>query len=393
MNQASAPTARPPAERRIDLIDLARQQAPIRARIEAAIARILDHGHYIMGPEVAELERRLAAFSGARHAVSCASGTDALVMALMALGLRPGDAVVVPSFTFCATAEAVMLLGGVPILADVREDTFNLDPASLKEAVLTARAQGLPLRGVITVDLFGQPCDYGAIEPIVRESGCWLVCDAAQAFGAEWNGRKVGTIGDITTTSFFPAKPLGCYGDGGALFTEHDETAEILRSLRVHGQGQDKYDNVRIGLNGRLDTIQAAILIEKLAVFEAEIAARNRVAVRYGKLLPPGLICPVLAAGATSVWAQFTVRTPDRDALLGRLRAQGLPAAVYYARPLHRQQAYRHCPCASEDLPTSDRLAGSVLSLPMHPYVTAEEQAHVADALGASSRELRGAAE
>jgi dTDP-4-amino-4,6-dideoxygalactose transaminase len=369
----------------IAFIDLARQQQRIRDRLDAAIARVLDHGQYIMGPEVAELEHRLAAFCGARHVVSCASGTDALILALMARRLRPGEAVIVPSFTFCATAEAIVLLGGVPIFADVLEDSFNINPWSLEAAVLTARELGLPLRGVVSVDLFGQPCDYDALEALAKENDLWLICDAAQAFGASYRGREVGTIGAITVTSFFPAKPLGCYGDGGAVFTEDDETAVTIRSLRVHGQGSDKYDNVRVGINGRLDTLQAAILLEKLSVFPEEIAARNRVAALYDQCLPGGLERPRVIDGATSVWAQYTVRTDGRDDRLARLKAHQIPAAVYYARPLHRQPAYRHFPVAGGALPAAERLAGRVLSLPMHPYLSSENQMAVLDCLGASS--------
>ena len=369
---------RPP----IAFIDLVEQQKRIRPRLDAALARVLDHGAYIMGPEVAELERRLSAFCGARHTVSCANGTDAIVMALMAKGLKPGEAVIVPSFTFCATAEAVCLLGGVPVFADVREDSFNLDPESLKAAVLTARDRGLPLAGVITVDLFGQPADYDAIEPIVRENGLWLICDAAQGFGAVYRGRPVGTIGDVTTTSFFPAKPLGCYGDGGAVFTDDDETAAVLKSLRVHGQGADKYDNVRLGLNGRMDTLQAAILIEKLELFAGELEARAQVADRYDALLPPNLARPVLLPGCTSAWAQYTLRTAARDAVMARLKEHGVPSAIYYARPLHHQGAYRHYPVAGGGkLPVTDRLMDTVLSLPMHPYLAEEDQRRIADSL------------
>lgn len=383
-----------PPPPRIEFIDLARQQERIRRPLEDVLARVLDHGHYIMGPEVAELERRLAAFCGARHVVTCANGTDALILALKVVGLAPGQGVIVPSFTFCATAEAVCAVGGIPIFADVREDTFNLDPRSLKEAVATARGLDLPVAGVITVDLFGQPCDYDAIEPIARESGLWLVCDAAQAFGATYRGRPVGTIGDISTTSFFPAKPLGCYGDGGAVFTDDDDAAEILRSLRIHGQGQDKYDNVRIGMNSRLDTLQAAILLEKLAIFPEELEARSAAADRYATLLPAGLEAPAVIGGATSSWAQYTVRTPSRTGLLNRLRENGVPAALYYARPLHRQKAYDRCPIVRGGLPATDRLADTVLSLPMHPYLTADAQRRIADVLQAEGpAALRGAAD
>lgn len=369
--------------RPIAFVDLASQRERIRDRLDIVIGRVLDHGQYIMGPEVAQFERQLAEFCGAKHAITCASGTDALVLALMAKDLRRGDAVIVPSFTFCATAEAVCLLGGVPIFADVLDDTFNLDPRSLSSAVLTARRLGLRLCGVIAVDLFGQPCDYDAVEQLVRENKLWLICDAAQSFGAVFRGRKVGTIGDLTATSFFPAKPLGCYGDGGAVLTNDDALAEMIRSLRVHGQGKDKYDNVRVGINGRLDTLQAAILLEKLAIFPDEILARNRVAARYGELLPRDFKRPALAAGANSVWAQYTVRTSDRDHWMKRLKTQGIPAMVYYPQPLHGQTAYKDLPVADDGLTTSARLAETVLSLPMHPYLIAKEQCRITAALGA----------
>jgi dTDP-4-amino-4,6-dideoxygalactose transaminase len=370
-----------PAMPPIEFIDLARQQRRIRSGLDAAIARVLQHGRYIMGPEVAELEGQLSAFCGARHAITCASGTDALLLALMAKGLRPGDAVIVPSFTFCATAEPVCLLGGVPIFADVDEDSFNLDAGSLEAAIHRARHLGLPLRGIISVDLFGQPCDYDRIEAIARESSIWLICDAAQSFGASYRGRKVGTIGDITTTSFFPAKPLGCYGDGGAVFMQDDRAAAVIRSLRVHGKGKDKYDNVRVGMNGRLDTLQAAILLEKLAVFADEIEARNSVAKIYDELLPAELARPVIIDQALSVWAQYTVRTSRRQEWIGGLASRGVPTAVYYERPLHLQPAYRAYPTASDRLRTSELLAASVFSLPMHPYLAYEDQLRIIAAM------------
>ena len=370
----------------IEFIDLAQQQRRIRSKLDAAIARVLDHGRYIMGPEVAELEHRLSTFCGARHAITCASGTDALLLALMAKGLTPGDAVIVPSFTFCATAEPVCLLGGIPIFADVDEETFNLDADSVEAAIHTARHLGLPLRGLISVDLFGQPCAYDRIEAIARENSIWLICDAAQSFGATYRGRKVGTIGDITTTSFFPAKPLGCYGDGGAVFTEDDQTAAVIHSLRVHGQGTDKYDNVRVGLNGRLDTLQAAILLEKLAIFADEIEARNRVAKVYDELLPAALARPAIVDQALSVWAQYTVRASRREEWIRELTAHRIPTAVYYQRPLHLQPAYRTYPVAGDRLRTSELLAASVFSLPMHPYLTNEDQLRITAAIERPAR-------
>lgn len=362
-------------------IDLAEQQARIRRELDAAIARVLDHGSYIMGPEVAELEQALAAFCGAKHAITCASGTDALVLALMAKGLQPGDAVIVPSYTFCATAEAVCLVGGIPVFVDVDEATFVIDGANLRAGIDTARRLGLRLRGVITVDLYGQPCDYDALEAIVREQNIFLVCDAAQAFGARYRGRRVGTFGDVTTTSFFPAKPLGCYGDGGAVFTDDDEAAAAMRSLRVHGQGRDKYDNVRIGLNTRLDTLQAAILLQKLEIFPWEIVLRQRVAERYSSGLAGMVRVPVVDDDRVSVWAQYTVRAAGRDRLMGVLRANGVPTAVYYARPLHQQTAYRRYPmaggAAGETLAVTERVASEVLSLPMHAWLQQADQDHV----------------
>lgn len=384
-------TAKPAAAAPIAFIDLGAQQARIRARLDAAIARVLDHGHYIMGPEVGALEADLARFCGAKHALGCANGTDALVLALMAVGLRPGDAVIVPSFTFCATAEAVCLLGGVPVFVEVDETTFTMSAAGLEAGIRTARAQGLALRGVIFVDLFGQPCDYDALLPIARAQGLFVICDAAQAFGAVWRGRRVGTLGDLTTTSFFPAKPLGCYGDGGAVFTDDDGFAATIRSLRVHGQGRDKYDNVRIGLNSRLDTLQAAILAEKLALFPDEITRRDAVAQRYARALAGVVALPVVSDGARSVWAQYTIRLDDgpggdghaggRDRLAARLKALGVPTAVYYGRPLHLQSAYRDYPIADGGLAVTERLAGEVLSLPMHPWLEAHDQDRVIAAL------------
>lgn len=364
-------------------IDLQAQRKRLGARIDQAIARVLEHGRFILGPEVVELERRLAEFCGARHVVACSNGTDALVLALRAKNVGPGDAVLVPSFTFAATAEAVVLAGATPVFLDVSEDSFNLDPDGIEAGVATARKAGLTPRGIIAVDLFGQPADYEAIGSAAAAFGLWIVDDAAQSFGAGRNGRKVGTLAEITTTSFFPAKPLGCYGDGGAVFTDDRELAALLRSLRVHGQGSDKYDNVRIGINGRLDTLQAAILLEKLAIFPEEIGARQRAADRYGELLGDVVTIPRLAAGATSVWAQYTVRLPgrDRDAVAEALRAEGVPTAVYYPLPLHRQTAYRSYPVAGGALPTSDRLSKEVLSLPMHPYLDEATQDRVATAL------------
>lgn len=365
----------------IPFIDLAAQQRRIRARIDARIADVLDHGKYIMGPEVAELEDKLAGFAGARHCVSCSSGTDALIMAMMARGIGRGDGVLMPSFTFIATAEAAALLGAVPIFVDVRPDTFNMDPASLEQGIATARDQGIPAKAVVPVDLFGQPADYGALLDVAARHGLAVIADAAQSFGGAQNGQQVGTLAPLTATSFFPAKPLGCYGDGGAVFADDDDTAALLRSVRVHGAGTDKYDNVRIGINGRLDTLQAAILLEKLELLGDEIDRRQAVAGRYEARLADHLATPVVARGNVSAWAQYTIQVDDRDAVVADLKAAGVPTAVYYPTPLHRQTAYGAFPVVGNGLAVSEELATRVLSLPMHPYLHEDAQDRVCDVL------------
>ncbi len=376
MNKPSIPP-------KMAFIDLAAQRRRLGKKVDDAISRVLDHGGFIMGPEIAQLESALSKYCGAKEVITCANGTDALVLALMALGVKTGDAVLCPSFTFAATAEVIALAGATPVFVDVNEDTFNMDARNLRSAIAAARAAGLRPVGVITVDLFGQPADYGAILPLCEESGLWVVSDAAQSFGATYRGRRVGTFGVITTTSFFPAKPLGCYGDGGAVFTDDARLASVLRSLRVHGQGSDKYDNVRIGLNGRLDTIQAAVLLEKLKIFDSELEARDEIAARYNAGLRDVAVVPMVLEGCTSVWAQYTIRVnPDRrDAAAARLKDCGVPTAIYYPKPLHRQTAYREYPVAGGVLPICDKLASEVLSLPMHPYLEASTQAAVIDAV------------
>ena len=358
----------------IQFIDLKTQQNRLRHRIDEALKRVLAHGNYILGPEVDELEQALAAFSGAKHVVSCASGTDALLIALMALGVKAGDAVFMPSFTFVATAEVVVLLGATPVFVDISESNYLISMASLRAAIDVAKKLGLIPRVVIPVDLFGQPVDYDEVRRIAQEYDLYIIADAAQSFGGARAGRRVGTMAPVTATSFFPAKPLGCYGDGGALFTDDAETDDVFRSLRVHGQGKDKYDNVRIGVNGRLDTLQAAILIEKLSIFEEEIEARQRVARRYNEALSDVVVTPKVASGAVSAWAQYTVRTEQRDRLAERLKEHKVPTAIYYPKPLHCQTAYLHYPTSPGGLPTSAKLAAEVLSLPMHPYLDADTQ-------------------
>lgn len=354
----------------IAFIDLKAQHRRLGRRIEEAIGQVLEHGRFIMGPEVRTLEQRLADFAGVKHVITCASGTDALQLPLMAWGIGPGDAVFVPTFTFAATAEVVALVGATPVFVDVLEDSFNMDPASLETAVDSVAAEGrLRPAAVIPVDLFGQPADYDALLPLAETHGLRVLSDAAQSFGASYRGKRAGSIGDVAATSFFPAKPLGCYGDGGAIFTDDDDVAAVMRSLRVHGQGSDKYDNVRIGMNGRLDTMQAAILLEKLAIFEEEIAARQIVADGYARRLAAAVDVPGVMADTVSAWAQYTIKLGDRDGVAARLKAAGIPTAIYYPRPLHRQTAYRDYPAAPSGLPVSEALAERVLSLPMHPYL------------------------
>src|SRR6201994_391535 len=364
----------------IPFIDLAAQRRRIGKSIDDAVARVMNHCQFINGPEVAQLEAALAAFSGAKHVVTCASGTDALLMVLMAKGVGRGDAVLCPSFTFSATGEAVALTGATPVFVDVDEATFNMDAASLKQGIAAARKRGLKPVGVIPVDLFGQSADHDAVARVAEAEGLFVLDDAAQGFGASYKGRKLGTFGVATATSFFPAKPLGCFGDGGAIFTGDARLAETLRSIRVHGQGVDKYDNVRLGLTGRLDTLQAAVLIEKLKIFEDEIAARNKVADRYARGLGNLVTVPHLASGCTSVWAQYTIRLPkstDRDGFAAALKAQGVPTAIYYPKSMHQQTAYRDFPVADGGLPVSEKLSADVIALPMHAYLDEATQDRV----------------
>jgi dTDP-4-amino-4,6-dideoxygalactose transaminase len=373
-------------ERAISFIDVVEQRRRLGKRIDDAVARVLTHCQFINGPEVARLEADLASFSGARHVVACASGTDALLMVLLAKKVGPGDAVICPTFTFCATGEVVALLGATPIFVDVDETTFNIDIASLKSGIVVAKKQGLRPRAIIPVDLFGQPADHDAIAAVAAAEGMFVLDDAAQAFGATYKGRRLGTFGLATATSFFPAKPLGCYGDGGAIFTDDTELADTLRSVRVHGQGSDKYDNVRLGVTGRIDTVQAAILIEKLSIFPDEIAARDAAARYYDDGLGHVAIVPRVAPDCTSVWAQYTIRLPNgsRDALASTLKTQGIPTAIYYPKSLHQQTAYRNFPVAAGGLPVSEKLSTEVISLPMHAYLDESTQERIIEAVRAA---------
>jgi dTDP-4-amino-4,6-dideoxygalactose transaminase len=375
----------------VAFIDVHAQRRRLGASIDDAVGRVLTHCQFINGPEVTQLESDLAKFSGAKHVVACASGTDALLMVLMAKNVGPGDAVICPSFTFCATGEVVALTGATPVFVDVDETSFNINIDSLKRGIAAAKKLGLKPKAVIPVDLFGQSADHDAIAAVAAAEGLFILDDAAQSFGATYKGRRLGTFGLATATSFFPAKPLGCFGDGGAIFTDDAELADALRSVRVHGQGTEKYDNVRIGLTARLDTMQAAILIEKLKIFEDEIVARNVVAQRYFDALHNLVIAPRVADGNLSVWAQYTIRLPKdgpgRDAFAAALKAQGIPTAIYYPKSMHQQTAYKHYPVAEGGLPVSEKLSEEVISLPMHAYLDQPTQERVIkavrDALGA----------
>ncbi|MDA7585495.1 DegT/DnrJ/EryC1/StrS family aminotransferase [Luminiphilus sp.] len=359
-------------------IDLEAQQKLIRSQLDLAISRVLDHGQYIMGPEVREFEGQLREFTGAKHALTCANGTDALTLVLMAWGIAPGDAVFVPSFTYVATAEAPAQLGATPFFVDVCADSFNIDPQSLKQAIIDCRKLGLNPSAVIVVDLFGQPADVDAITEIAHAENMKVLVDGAQSFGGSSKGRKVGCMGDATTASFFPAKPLGCYGDGGAVFTSSDVDAELINSIRLHGKGAQKYDNVRIGLNSRLDTIQAAILIEKLKLFPNEVRLRSAVAENYHKHLSDVCEVPSLRPGTSSSWAQYTLKFNDRAGVQSTLKESGIPSVIYYPIPLSKQLGYKHYPTVSSGVSTSEMLSESVLSIPMHPYLYEEQQGLIA---------------
>ena len=372
----------------IPFIDVSAQRRRLGKRIDDAIARVTEHCQFINGPEVGELERALAEFCGARHAIGVASGTDALVLVLMAKGIGRGDAVICPSFTYAASPESIVLAGATPVFCEVDENTFNVGPAGIERAVAAAKRAGPTPKALMTVDLFGLPADYEAINPVAEKLGLYVIDDAAQGFGAAVKERSIGTLAPVTTTSFFPAKPLGCYGDGGAVFTDDNELADLIRSLRNHGQGTDRYDNVRVGMTGRLDTIQAAVLIEKLKIFPEEIVARERIARRYNAALADVVTVPHLSNGSTCVWAQYTVRVSGgrRDTLAATLRAHGIPTAQYYPVPAHRQGAYREYPVAEGGLAVTEKLAGEVISLPMHAYLDEPTQDRIIGAVRGAMR-------
>ena len=369
--------------KKIDFIDLKAQQQRIRASLEQRIKKVMDHGAYIMGPEIAELEDRLAKYVGVNHCVVCGSGTDSLLMPLMAYDIKPGDVVFTSPFTFIATAEVVALLGATTVFVDIDPRTYNIDPRKLEEEIQKFQKEnsGKKAKGIIPVDLFGQTADYDPIEAVAKKYNLFVLQDAAQSFGATYKGRKAGSMGDAAATSFFPAKPLGCYGDGGAVFCNDNDMMEKLRSIRVHGQGSDKYNNVRIGINGRLDTMQAAVLLAKMEIFDEEIHLRNAAAARYSEKLKNSVTTPYVPKEFVSVWAQYSLVTEHRDAMLDKLKSRGVPTAVYYPKPLHLQEAFRSLGYKRGDFPVSERIADSIFSVPMHPYLKGDVQDYIVQAI------------
>ncbi|RCK26734.1 aminotransferase DegT [Thalassospira profundimaris] len=367
--------------KKMSFIDLSAQRDAIRGELEQAIAGVLDRCDFIMGEDVSRFEEELSKFCNVEHVISCANGTDALQLVLMAEDIGPGDAVFVPSMTFVATAEVVPLLGATPVFVDVEPDTFTMDVNSFKQAIVFARECGLVPRVVIPVDLFGQPADYSAIASVAREAGVIVVADAAQSMGGQIDGVNVGALAEWTTTSFFPAKPLGCYGDGGAVFTNNKEKALVVDSLRLHGKSDEKYNNVRVGVNSRLDTIQAAILLQKLAIFPRELEQRNQVAARYDAGLSGVVSVPHVRPGTKSAWAQYTLRSRYRDQIMASLLDQGIPTMIYYPIPLHQQKGYAKFGIMSGGLPVSEALSKQVFSLPMHPYLQEDDQEVIIDAV------------
>jgi len=371
----------------IFFIDLAAQQKQIYPELEKRIKKVLSHGKYIMGPEVAELEEKLAEFVGIKYAISCSSGTDALLMALMANGVGPGDAVFTTPFTFIATAEIINLLGATPVFVDIDSRTFNIDPSQLEAAIKavkennpsiyplprTFESKSASSTAIIAVDLFGLPADYQRINDIAREHELFVIEDGAQSFGATYHGKRACALANVAATSFFPAKPLGCYGDGGAILTNSDDVAAIIRSIRLHGKGKEKYDNIRIGLNGRLDTLQAAILLAKLGIFAREVEVRNRIAERYSNGLKGIVEVPFVPEGVTSVWAQYSVLSDQKESLQAALKENGIPTAVYYPKPLHLQTAFSSLGYKEGNFPVSEKASQMIFSLPMHPYLKNEQ--------------------
>jgi UDP-2-acetamido-2-deoxy-ribo-hexuluronate aminotransferase len=366
----------------MQFIDLHAQQKRIREKIETNIRKVLDHGKYIMGPEITELERKLAEYVGTEHAVGVASGTDALAISLLAHDIKPSDVVFTSPFTFIATAEVIQLLGATPVFVDIQEDTYNIDPDLLEAAIkkVMDRADLRP-RGIIAVDIFGQPADYDEIEKIAEKYDLFVLEDAAQSFGAVYKDRKACSLSQVACTSFFPAKPLGAYGDGGMIFTRSREMYDSLVSIRVHGAGRDKYDNIRVGINGRLDTLQAAVLLAKFSIFEEEISLRQRVARDYNWGLEGIVVTPAVRNYNVSAWAQYSVQHPERDKIRDLLQADGIPTAIYYPIPLHMQKAFADLGYRKGDFPVSEKVAERIFSLPMHPYLASEDQERIIESV------------
>lgn len=371
----------PADDRHIPFIDLQAQRQRLGRRIEDAMERVLEHGRFINGPEIEALEHRLADWCGVRHAIACASGTTALSLGLSALGAKYRDAVFVPAFTFVSPAEVIARLGCIPVFVDVEPDTFNMSADSLVRSIEAAKEHGLTPHGIIIIDLFGQPADYDELLDVATGHDLWLMADAAQSFGATYKGTHVGKLARITATSFFPSKPLGCYGDGGAIFTDSDVLAAEMRSRRQHGQGEDRMTHVRIGMNGRLDTMQAAILLEKLSIFDDELEARNRIARRYNEALKDTVDVPTVRPERFSAWAQYTIRLRpgERDAVRDALEADGIPTAIYYHTAIHQHAPYKGYPRDENGLPVAEALAETVLSLPFHPYLAEDVQDRIVD--------------
>ena len=371
----------------MDFIDLKTQQKLIRKKIDERISNVLNHGQYIQGPEIKELENKLSIFSKSKFVLCCSSGTDALLLGLIALGLKPKDAVIVPSFTFASTAEAVCMLGGIPFFSDVKLDTFNICEKSISKCIEKSKKLGISIKGIITVGLFGQPCDMKKIKEVANANKLWVFDDAAQSFGAIYNDNISGNLCEISATSFFPAKPLGCYGDGGALFTNDENLYKVAYSCHLHGMGSDKYKYERIGLNGRIDTIQAAILLEKLKIFKSEIIKRNKIAENYKKIfktLNTNIKLPKVLPKTRSTWAQFTIQLPEgcnRDELQVKMKDKNIPTAIYYPIPIHCQIPYKSFPTSSDNLKKTNILSNNVISLPMHPYLTTKNIEYIAQSL------------
>lgn len=370
----------------MQFIDLKAQQSRIRDKIETNINKVLDHGKYIMGPEIKELEEKLASYAGTRWAVGVASGTDALLMPLMAYEIGPGDAVFTTPFTFIATAEVIQLLGATPVFADIQPDTFNIDPDKLEEAIVKTLNEGkLKPKGIIPVDLFGQTADYDEINAIAKKYNLFVIQDAAQSFGASYKGAKSCSNADVASTSFFPAKPLGAYGDGGMIFTNNKDMYDKLQSIRIHGKGSNKYDNIRVGINGRLDTIQAAILMAKMEIFDDEINLRQQVAEKYSEGLKNSCTVPLVKDYNISAWAQYSLLHPNRDGVLNALKESGIPGAIYYPLPLHLQKAFLHLEYQQGDFPLSETAADQIFSVPMHPYLGDEDQKKIMEVINTFS--------